>query len=1283
MTFTDACRRWTAVAVLSTCFSAAAVGQTTLWNGSTSAAWNNPANWSSGVPHAALNATIPTGTPNVPSTAGAAASCLQLNVHPGAALTLGAGGPLAVHGNLTVNGAVGGVETLSLVSPNAATLSGGGSLSCALTLDKTGGGANYAATLTVNGAFTLLSGYFILSTGSVRTLTVNGSATLAGGELTYSSLGVLDVNGDVVCAGTTCTFAPTIRCAGNWTGHPAFAPTVGGTTTFDGAGPQTIAGPATFVDLTIAAGRSVAIAGAATTHGATTVSGALDTSAATFDCDGALTVATGGAWHLGAASAAVGGSVAADGPLTGTGAIVMDGASTANLSGSFAIPHLAIDCQPGGVVSLTGDVAVTGALALLNGYLLLSVGGVHTLSVGGDASLSGGELSYSWLGELDVDGDVVCTGTVCTFSPTIRCAGNWTGHAAFAPSVGGATTLDGAGPRTIAGPATFVDLIVAAGCSAAVVGATTTHGATTVFGAFDTSAGAFDCDGALTVATGGAWHLGAASAAVGGSVAADGPLTGTGAIVMDGASTANLSGSFAIPRLTIDCQPGGVVSLTGDVAVTGALALLNGYLLLSVGGVYTLSVGGDASLSGGELTYSWLGELDVDGDVVCAGTVCTFMPDFDCGGHWTGHPAFAPTTGGTLTFDGGGAKTLVGHAQAPAVIVAAGTRTATGPTTIATPTLTVAAGAQLRTGAHPLTVHFGGGPTAFAVHGVLEASAGGVLGLGPQTTATIHAGATLRLPGQPGFRATIDGVPSGGYGLNVFGTINAKNCDVLRPGTNGLVVDASATLAPAPNDLRAATFDYPAGPGAALLTIARNAPTNLRYAEFRNTAAVAGAFGVSCTSGAPVSFTNWSGALSGPASENDPGNRVSWNAPEVPTLAFLGAVPGVGKATLLWGMGYAVDTSGYRIERSDGGPVAFVAEPADVGAGAYNFVDQPLTPNQTYTYFLYAHLTHGPLVSLGSTTVAPFFAPPPSNVLDVGGGGPYATPQAAIDFAVSTSAPITILRVAPGIYPAFTVTATPPGGLRIFADQPGAVIDTSAGPVTIQNLGPADSVLVSGLQIGSATTAGDGLRVLNCACPVIVDDGAIAAAPGHVGARVTASFGAVLQRTAVTGGLVVEGASNAAVNGGAVDSLTVQGASTLRTCGVAPASVSVDGTSTRVDFAGAAAELDAPLFTSIGTPGTFDLQGFPNAPYAVFASFGPGYLPFVASFIEMPVLVDVLSLIPFFEIPTDGAGFASLTLIMPSEPAFLGFPLSLQGAAVEVGTGQVRLSNYATVVATI
>src|SRR5262245_52773438 len=99
------------------------------WNGSVSSVWNLASNWTGSVPNASIDAVIPAGTPNSPSTAGVSgATCHDLTVNPGATLTLASGFRLDVARDVAVNGAVSGSGGLRLVGASAAGLGGAGTL---------------------------------------------------------------------------------------------------------------------------------------------------------------------------------------------------------------------------------------------------------------------------------------------------------------------------------------------------------------------------------------------------------------------------------------------------------------------------------------------------------------------------------------------------------------------------------------------------------------------------------------------------------------------------------------------------------------------------------------------------------------------------------------------------------------------------------------------------------------------------------------------------------------------------------------------------------------------------------------------------------------------------------------------------------------------------------------------------------------------------------------------------------------------------------------------------
>lgn len=76
----------------------------TNWNGNTSNAWANPANWSAGVPDAADEVIIPSGRPNQPTISAAGAVAQSIIVVDGAILTISSAGVLTINGSTSGEG---------------------------------------------------------------------------------------------------------------------------------------------------------------------------------------------------------------------------------------------------------------------------------------------------------------------------------------------------------------------------------------------------------------------------------------------------------------------------------------------------------------------------------------------------------------------------------------------------------------------------------------------------------------------------------------------------------------------------------------------------------------------------------------------------------------------------------------------------------------------------------------------------------------------------------------------------------------------------------------------------------------------------------------------------------------------------------------------------------------------------------------------------------------------------------------------------------------------------
>jgi hypothetical protein len=435
------------IGVVALALASTGLSQST-WVGNVSSDWSVSANWSGGVPDDTQNAAVPAGTVNSPSTAGVSnAACLNLTVSAGATLTVDATLPLAVHGSLSVAGTIAG-GTVVASGMTSANLNGGGSVAN-LEIAKTGATtATVTGSFTVAGNLTLTSGQLRVASQSTHVVTVGGNALFQGGVLSvFASAGTLDVAGSVTFAGTTTTgTTPTIRCGGNWTADGSYSPTAG-TVRFDGTGVlQAISGTPAFPALTIDPGAQVAASASCAAGGALTVGGTLTLAA--------------GVTLSASANAVIAGSVA------GAGALRLVGAAAVSLSGGGSLPNLEIAKTGTTTVTVGSDLSVAGDLTLTSGQFRVASMASDVVSVAGNALFQGGVLSVqASAGTLDVAGNVTFAGTTTTgTTPTIRCGGNWSADAGYAPSTG-LVELDGAGPTTVAhaaagGTMTFATLVL-------------------------------------------------------------------------------------------------------------------------------------------------------------------------------------------------------------------------------------------------------------------------------------------------------------------------------------------------------------------------------------------------------------------------------------------------------------------------------------------------------------------------------------------------------------------------------------------------------------------------------------------------------------------------------------------------------------------------------------------------------------------------------------------------------------------------------------------------------
>ena len=164
------------------------VAPTSQWTGAVSKSYTDAGNWSAGaVPGASTSVTIPAGVPNFPllTTAATAAS---FTVAPGASMTIGKGGELALSGSLNVAGALeGGAGALRAMGSTAQTLGGSGNLMLGeLTVGSAGvrlaSALDISRLLVLNGDLTTNGQRFRLLSDSTGTAMVvnNGAAVVQG-----------------------------------------------------------------------------------------------------------------------------------------------------------------------------------------------------------------------------------------------------------------------------------------------------------------------------------------------------------------------------------------------------------------------------------------------------------------------------------------------------------------------------------------------------------------------------------------------------------------------------------------------------------------------------------------------------------------------------------------------------------------------------------------------------------------------------------------------------------------------------------------------------------------------------------------------------------------------------------------------------------------------------------------------------------------------------------------------------------------------------------------------
>ncbi len=1185
------------------------------------------------------------------------------------------------------------------------------------------GSGSGAHTTIVSGSLAVSGGSLSVGSSGPQQLRVLGSASLSGGTLTMVSTATLEVEGHIVLSGTSVggSVPGTIRCGGDWTAHVSFQPTTG-TVVFDNGLAHTISGTGgRFAAVTVESGSTVTAAIPLNLKGLLTLqaSSSWTSTAGSLDLDNGVSVASGSTLSLGSLTHTIDGNATLSGTLVASGTLRFDGSGTVTASATSPLPN--VEIGPG-VFSVTfGGTAiqVDGSLTLLSGTLSIGSGvgahtttvlgplsllggtlnvgsfpGPHVLRVIGSASLVGGSLSVLTLASLELEAGVTFSGTVIGGSGvpgTIRCRGDWIAHPTFQPT-SGTVEFDGAGAQTIGGASPrFANLTIS---TSSPLGTTALQ--------------PLDVNGTLLLAGGAKLDLGSLTHTLGGNATLQGTLVSSGTLRFDGSSSSVTTNPMSpLPNVEIALTSGGVTFASADVQVNGDVSVQSGTLTAGTGvGAHTTTVAGSLSLTGGtlavgsfpgahvlhvegsanllrgSLSVASTATFDVDSHLTLSGTSVggSGVPGtIRCGGDFLANSLFAPTSG-TVELDGPG-TTLFGPTVAgttltlKTLVVKNGVREPASDFSLAATTVTVDLGGTLDIGPRFVEIP----STAITANGVLAVGAGGALALGPTTSVAVGSTGTLRVVGTATQPAVVTGQGGGGYALSVNGTIAAMNFRFEQMGPAGIQIAQSATIAPAPQDLRGGVFDRPsANAGSVLLDIQRPAPAELRYLQFEKSNGV-GTYNVRCLGGSTVTLRNWTGAFAGSTFEDDPGNRIVWAPPVQTGVASFTSTAGPGKLQLAWTTSSEVDASAFLLEWSTSplGPFSLVTELPAAGASTYGAVHTGLTPGFTYHYRLSQRLTHGAIVELATASGVPLSDAPPPGFLQVGGGGPFATIQAAIDAAVL---PKSVVLVAAGTYAPFSVTSVPAGSLQIVADGSGTVsIDTTSAPVVVSGLGAGTSLVLAGLEIGSAVSPNRGLDVVGCAGTIVVDKCVVRGGSGQPGLRLNGSTATAIQRTQMQGtpGLLVEAGSLTLASRGSLDALEVKGSSQARLVQLTPPITIVEGGSVHVPVPGVMPDVSAPQLLHVGEPLQVEFLGAPGTIWVLAAADGfqwveiPGW--------ELVGLVDLVT----FSAPDFGtfdvAGMDSRTYTLPVTTP-LGSTFAVQLLTVDLSTNAIRWSNVTSIV---
>ena len=661
------------------------------------------------------------------------------------------------------------------------------------------------------------------ATGTLQASTLTGTGgafALDAGVNTIGTLGAIDSTGPFALnePGTLAIAGGVTATSVALTGLAALDEVAGGalhTGSLGGA----VAGDASLTGANTIAALAAFSAGtlALTDTGGLVITGPVTAGAATLAVTGAVTQTAAGTLHV----ANLSGSA---------GSLTLDAANSIDTLGSFTAPGgLTIDdAQPltvSGVVSASAIAIVSDSVDFLAGSALEAPGGTVQLAAFDPAAnftlaaasplgiapvvadtlvlgrLGGGPITIT--GTFDLSAipilDLLSGGTIAEVGGALAAATLDATGAAI--DLGGANRITAVGSLTSAGNLTLAD-----DTGLSIVGPVSAAGTLTLL---DTGAVTETGDGTVSAAllTGSAASLGLA--ATGNTIAALGPFTAMGSIVLADAESLDVTGALDPPDITLSADG----NLTLDNTVTGAAVSLTAAGTIAEGpaGHVTASIL-DASAQQIDLTRSNAiaalgtisaktamtladtGDLDFAGpisastlDLTATGSIATTTGTFTAGlltGRADGSAAFAGAIGTLDGFTAG--STLTVAAATPLVVT--GTIAAPYLAITAPGTLTVVGG-TIRTNGLPPAAQSGASPSPPG--SFLQASAGA------DGTGTFdQLGTTTVTADGPGPSTLRIGIPAAGGTLTLAGLDAPDTTLILQPGRGSATgtIDVGALL---------------------------------------------------------------------------------------------------------------------------------------------------------------------------------------------------------------------------------------------------------------------------------------------------------------------------------------------------------------------------------------------------------------------------------------------------------------------------------------------------------